>query len=159
MNPRFTQLCLWTDESISLCRELQKVLSQERQSLLAFRGEDLAETTMAKEVTVAKILQSRKKLKEAGAAWFGVSSTEELTALLGDADKQVWITKQKDWKAEWKAICVQVERNQLFLKHSQKNLGRLIENWRRLLGQNPLYSSKGQKIESPSTGKVFEAKF
>jgi hypothetical protein len=159
MTDRFTQLCLWADESILLCKELQRVLAEERESLLFLRGEDLAQSTMAKEQVVAKILNSRKKLKVAGQTWFGVDSTEAFGEHLTPEELKVWSEKHSLWKTEWKATCSQVERNQSFLRHSQKNLGRLIEHWRRLLGENPLYSKKGLKIEAPSTGKVFEAKF
>lgn len=159
MTDRFAQLCLWADESISLCKELQKVLADERESLLFLRGEALAQSTMAKEHVVAKILNSRKKLKVAGQAWFGVDSTEAFSEHLTPTEFKEWSEKHSIWKAEWRATCSQVERNQSLLKHSQKNLGRLIEHWRRLLGENPLYSNKGLKVEATSTGKVFEAKF
>jgi hypothetical protein len=159
MTDRFAQLCLWTDESILLCKELQQVLAEERESLLFLKGEALAQSTMAKEHVVAKILNSRKKLKSAGSAWFGVDSTEGFAEHLTPEESAKWSEKHLCWKAEWKATCSQIERNQNFLKHSQKNLGRLIEHWRRLLGENPLYSKKGLKVESTSTGKVFEAKF
>lgn len=156
---RFSQLCAWTDESISLCRELQDLLARERLALIHMRGEELSEITMTKEVLVRRIVESRRQLREAGKAWYGIESSAELEARLADAQKPIWNEKQKLWLQTWTDTCKLAESSQLFLQHSQRNLGRLVEHWRRLIGESPLYSAKGHKVDSPSTGRVFEAKY
>jgi hypothetical protein len=156
---RFAQLCLWTDESIALSRELQDLLCRERLALIHLRGEELAEITMSKEVLVRRIVDSRRRLRESGKAWFGVESSSELEALLLAEQKPVWAEKQKLWLQTWKDTCEQAERSQLFLQHSQRNLGRLVEHWRRLIGEAPLYSASGRKVDAPSTGRVLQAKY
>lgn len=156
---RFTQLCLWTDESLVLAQEFQQLLSREHKALLSFRGEELAEITMSKERGVARIAALRKQIQDAGRAWFGIESSEELEKKISPEQAKIWNEKLSAWRAEWKQTRKQAERSQFFLKHSQRNLGSLIENWRRLLGETPLYSAKGRKVDAPSTGKVFEAKY
>ena len=156
---RFAQLCLWTDESIALCRELQDLLCRERLALIHLRGEELAEITMSKEVLVRRIVDSRRRLQESGKAWYGVESSTELEGKVLPEQKEIWSQKHKLWLEAWTETCKQAERSQLFLQHSQRNLGRLIENWRRLIGEAPLYSAKGQKVDNKSTGRVFEAKY
>ena len=159
MNERFAQICLWTDESISLCKELQQVLSRERMALIAFRGEELTETTMVKEMVVSKILALRKQLRQAANKWYGVENNPDLEQKLTTEQLPEWKQREAVWREEWKVTCTQAERNQEFLKHSQRNLARIIEHWRRQLGEAPLYSAQGKKVDAPSTGKVFQAKF
>jgi hypothetical protein len=149
---RFTQLCLWTDESVALCRELQELFGRERSALLTFRGDELAEITMCKERAVSRVVALRRKIGESVKAWC------DLENQLLPEQVPAWQQKQGQWQAEWTQIRKQAERSQFFLKHSQKNLGSLIENWRRLLGESPLYSAKGTKVDASTTGKVFEAK-
>ncbi len=156
---RFAQLCLWADESISLCQQLQELLVRERNALIALKGDELAETTMSKEATVARILAIRRKIREAGKSWYAVESSSGLEGKLEPARGRIWAEKHARWQREWEATRGMVERNQRFLKHSQRNLGRLVEHWRAQLGETPLYSAKGMKVDAPATGKVFQAKY
>ncbi len=156
---RFTQLCLWTDESLALSREFQQLLGRERTALLSFRGEELAEITLSKERIVARIGAVRKQIRDAGLAWYGIDSSADLVQRVSAEQAKVWNEKQQAWKGEWEKTRQQAERSQFFLKHSQRNLGTLIEHWRRLLGEAPLYSAKGRKVDVSSTGKVFQAKY
>lgn len=159
MKDRFLQLCAWLDENIALSRDLLKLLNEERMTLIEFNGEKLAENTMAKEMVVAKISLTRKHLREGASTWFSCQDSAELETKLPADLAETWKAKRKEWLAVWKQACEETERNQQFLKHSQRNLTRLIENWRRLMGEAPLYSAKGQKVEASTAGKVFEAKF
>ncbi len=156
---RFEQLCLWTDESLALCQELVDLLGRERTALILLKGEDLAEITMTKEVLVRKIVDVRRRIREAGKAWFGVESSVDLEKQLPDQQKKIWAEKHAQWTKQWSFACEQAQSSQLFLEHSQRNLGRLIDHWRRLIGDAPLYSSQGKKKDPASTGRVLERKY
>ncbi len=159
MKDRYLQLCAWLDENIALSRDLLSLLNAERIALIAFDGDKLAENTMAKEMVVAKISLTRKHLREGAQSWFSCQDSAGLEAKLPQDLAKDWKAKRQEWLSVWKQACEQTQRNQEFLKHSQRNLTRLIDNWRRLVGEAPLYSAKGQKVEASTTGKVFEAKF
>lgn len=159
MSERFQQLCHWTEQGIAGCEELQQVLSRERVSLIALRGDELMEIIMSKEMMVSRLFALRKQIREGIKRWYGAETVADLERGLSEAERLRWRDLQGRWKTTWEKTRDEVERNQSFLKHSQRNLGRLIEHWRGLLGESPLYSAKGQKVDADSTGKVFEAKF
>lgn len=159
MQNRFTQLCLWSDESVAASAELQELFRRERVALIHLRGEELSEITMAKEVLVRKVTQIRAELKKAALAWYGAENPDALAGLLPPEHKAQWAVKQGAWVKSWDETCKEASRSQLLLEHSQRNLGRLVDHWRRQIGEAPLYSNKGQKVDAPSTGRVFEAKY
>ena len=156
---RFEQLCIWTDESIRLCKDLMDLFGRERLALVQMKADELTETTMSKEVCVRKILELRKQIRESVRGWFGVESSEDLERHLLEQQRPLWATKHAEWKAHWQGVQELAQSSRLLLEHSQRNLGRLIDHWKRLIGHAPLYSAQGKKVDSESTGRVLEAKY
>lgn len=156
---RFTQLCLWTDESIALSAELYALFEQERIVLLELKGDALSDITMNKDVLVRRIHQVREQLRQSGKSWFGIEDSQDLEAKLTLEQKAIWSEKQAAWRKNWAEVVSAAKRSQLFLASTQRNLGKLVDHWRRLIGEAPLYSAKGQKVETPTTGRVLEAKY
>lgn len=159
MNERFEQLCSWSVQASQLCEELETLLARERTALIAFRGDELTEITMSKQMLAQKLLNIRSTIRQAVGKWWGVDAMDGLLDKLSATEQQRWVALHETWQNRWRHLSGAMERNQRFLQHSQRNLGKLIANWRRLTGQGPLYSAKGQKVEAASPGKMIVAQY
>lgn len=156
---RFSQLCQWSDQSVELCGELTQVLDREREALIFLKSDVLTETTITKEILVNRLRALRKNISDNARAWYGADSSEALVAILPPHQRPQWQERREAWSKTWAALEKHARQGQRLLQHSGVNLSRLIENWRRLLGDTPLYTAQGRKSESSTAGRVFEAKY
>jgi hypothetical protein len=113
---------------------------------------------MRKEQLGRALAATRRHLRDAARAWGGAGEDEIPARLEGD-DRVLWSRRRAEWLARWNEIRIACERNQRLLKHSLRNLGMLVENFKRLIGDKPTYSAKGTRVDSPFEGKVIEGRF
>ena len=129
-------------QCLRLCAELRECLRQERSCVIRLDMDGILECNVRKEGLGAALQHKRRELKMA-------LQGETLSAELSAAWSQAW--------AETRRQC---EENQAFLKHSVRNMGLLVDNLKRLMGDDtPLYSNKGTPAQAGNTAKVVEAKY
>lgn len=61
---------------------------------------------------------------------------------------------EKQFWQLWQNIYDKLNRNQKFLNHSLKNISKISENIKSLLGQKTFYNSQGNQVKTSSLGKV-----
>ena len=75
------------------------------------------------------------------------------------ADRGPWMEETEAFFKSWREVYALCEQNQRFIQHSLKNMGLIVENLKRLFGDNSLYSAAGKRVESQAPGKVVEARY
>ncbi|MBY0371887.1 hypothetical protein K2X33_14475 [bacterium] len=156
---RFSQLCEWSEQSRRVCSELMEVLDRERTALILLKSDELVETTASKDMLTRRLVGLRNQIRDGARAWYGADSSAKLLDILPPHQRPEWEKHHKAWAECWSNLEMRARQGQKFLQHSGNNLSRFVDHWRRLLGDTPTYSAQGRKVESASTGKVFEAKY
>ena len=157
MNESFDELLRLNSESVSVCESLVQTLQDERISLIALDTAKLSEVILMKEHLVHRLDQTRAKIFKLITDKFSSHTQEDFEVALSSEQKAQWREARTAWLEAWEKMAVLAHQNQMFLKHSVKNLGRLADHMKHLLGEAPRYSSKGDKVEGISEGKMLEA--
>jgi hypothetical protein len=90
---------------------------------------------------------------------WGNLSDDAIAGRLPDDERAQWESQRSAWLAAWDQVHRTCDQNQRLLKHSLRNLGMLVENFKRLIGEKPTYSAKGMRVDTPFEGKVIEGRF
>lgn len=159
MNEPTAHLFKLNDECIQIARELIDCLNAERVSLIQLKTEEISRINLSKENLLYKIAEKKGLLRSFTLSAFGVTSFDDIEGRLPEECRAEWGQRRKAWADTWRQLHDVSRRNQMFLRHSLKNLGRLVDNFKRLIGETPLYSSKGTQVDSMRPGKVVEASY
>lgn len=147
------------DDCLLIVKEIKEVLLKERKALIGLDTDAVAETN-AKKDHLGGLLRNRKlKLWTLLKHQYEITDTEGLEEKLGEENRKIWLTKKSEWLKNWDETVVLMERNQKFLKHSLKNFDMLVDNLKRLLGDQPLYSAKGQRVDRSAQGRMVQGKY
>ncbi len=158
MNPFASYLFSLSDESCALASSLKGILLKEREALITLNTEDILILVTQKESGMMKLSRKRAELKKFSRTQFQQEDLEKLIFSDPELQKE-WDLKKKNWAVLWTDIRNVCEHNQKFIGHSMKNLDRLVENLKRLLGQHATYSPKGKRIDQNSQGSVVEGRY
>jgi len=159
MNESTAHLFHLNDECIQTCRELIDCLNAEHAALIQLKTEEISRINLSKENLLYKIAEKKGLIRSFTLSAYGVTILDEIEAKLPEEDRAEWSMRRKEWADTWRRLHDVTLRNQSFLRHSLKNLGRLVDNFKRLIGEVPLYSSKGTQVDSMRPGKVVEASY
>lgn len=133
------------DECVHLCEQLTSCFRQERVSLVEFKMDELLQNNLQKESLLASLVEKRQSLRE--------KIDPKLTETLR------WHDKKREWLRVWNVMRILCEENQLFIRHSLRNMSLIVEHLKSLLGEQSLYSPKGTRVDLRRQGKVVEARF
>ena len=158
MNPFTSYLFSLMEESISLARSLQEVLIQERAALITLNTDEILVLVTQKESRLMKLVRKRAEIKKFIRIQFNQENLEDLK-LTDENLQREWESKKKIWVEVWSELRDVCENNQRFISHSMKNMDRLVENLKRLLGQHATYSPKGKRIEQNNQGRVVQGRY
>lgn len=147
------------DECLSIVKELKTVLLSERQALIGLDTQAVVETTAKKDHLGGLLKSKRAYLWRVLKTYYALEDSEGLEEKLREGDRAQWLIRKQEWIKNWDETTKLVEANQRFLKHSLRNFDLLADNLKRLLGEQPLYSAKGQKVDLSSPGKMVEGKY
>lgn len=147
------------DECLALVIQLKEVILKERKALIGLDTETVAETNAKKDFLGGQLRSRRTQQWDILKRYFSLADTDGLENVLEGPDISIWEEKKKQWLSVWNDTKDEIASNQKFLKHSLKNFDQLAENLKRLLGEQPLYSSKGQRVDVSNHGKMVEAKY
>jgi len=140
------------ERCIETCEELLTCFDNERECLVQFRTDDLLANNARKEHLIAQLAQQKFALRQ-------LLAHARRDALLSVEDEQAWSLYQERWLKSWEKLRARCESNQLFMKHSLRNLDMLTDNLRRLMGQQTLYSPKGTHVDVNKAPKVVEGRY
>lgn len=147
------------DDCLALVKALKEILVREKSALIGLDTDTVVETNAKKD-----FLGNQLKAKK-GRMWillkhqYALEDSEGLEEKLTGEWRAQWLEKKAAWLKHWEETIRLIESNQRFLKHSLKNFDLLADNLKRLLGQQPLYSAKGLRVDSMKLGKMVEAKY
>lgn len=147
------------DECFSLATELKACLEEERKALIHLDTQLVVQTNARKENLSRTLAFKRKQMWSLVNAHFGIENTEGLEQFLQEPWMSQWMEKKNNWLKVWNETTRVCETNQMFLRHSLRNLGVLVDHLKRLFGDQPLYTAKGSKADSNQQGKVVEKSF
>lgn len=157
-NPFATYLFSLCEESCELARGLRAILTQERAALITLNTDEILILVTQKESGMLKLSRKRAEIKKFVRTQFQQNELEKLK--FADTDLQLqWDALREKWLVEWSELRKICETNQQFINHSMKNLDRLVENLKRLLGQHATYSPRGKRIDQNSQGAVVEGRY
>lgn len=159
MQDAATQLVTWYRECAQLCEELRAGLRAERQALVSFQMNELAEATMRKELATRSLQTRRNRMREMMLKQFGTNDAALLVDKLPEAARAAWREADANWQLQWAETYSICEQNQRFLKHSLRNMGMMLDHFKRLIGEKPTYSAKGQRVDKPFEGKVTAGRY
>jgi hypothetical protein len=159
MSDSFERLMSLNDEAVRLCRIVFENLQDERLALISLDTPRISELLMQKEHHVQMLDNCRTKIGMIFTKEFQVDTPEAFEALLSVEQFPRWAAARTLWQNEWAKVVMLGNQNQTFLKHSMKNLSKFADHLKQLLGEPSRYSSKGDKVESSSEGRVLEASF
>lgn len=143
-----------------ISNQLRECLNEERMALISLNMERIVQSNLRKESLLGKIKRTKHSLQLQLKALFEVSKIHDLSEHLdSEADRREWEVLLKNWTQDWNSISALCENNQGFIQHSLKNLGVLVENLKRLFGENTVYSSSGGRKDSTTQGQVVEASY
>lgn len=123
-----------------MVKELQECLHEERTALIELKTEIIVQTNFKKEDLGRQLTLRRKEFSQ-------------LAKELGTIPEN-W---KERWQPEWEKIEVSCKSNQDFIRHSLKNLNLIVDNLKRIFGENPTYSPTGKKVDGSGSGKMVEA--
>lgn len=156
MKNLFQQIEKYYDACLALFEKIEQLLTAERTALILLKTDDVVCLNQQKETLLKTFNNTKQHI---------MSTVDELVMHLG-ADWQThmpepikWQDKKKRFYAQWEKIQHQCDDNQRFMQQSLRNLGQLVDNLKRLMGETPLYSPKGTKVDMATAGKVIEAKY
>ncbi len=159
MKEHFENILSLQEDCARLCLELKGCLEREQLALIQLKMEDIVQNNHLKESLLGQLSTKKAVLRRHLKEVFGVEKAEELDSLLPPDMKKAWQESRTRWLKVWESSRDNCERNQKFMRHSLKNMGLLLENLKRLLGENSLYSAKGTRVDLPNHGKVVEASY
>jgi len=125
-------------------RETLEVLKAERESAIGIRTDEILETSVKKTACQQKIKLLHERI---------LAFTSGAPAPIGHEE---WDRTESAFRFLWAQVEKQGRSNQEFLKLSLSHLGRLADNLKTLLGNHSVYSARGEKVDSTSTGQVLE---
>lgn len=157
-NPFATYLFSLSEESCALAQSLREVLIKERAALITLNTEEILILVTQKESGMLKLSRKRAEIKKFVRTQFQQEAIENLSFMDPEL-QQEWERQNALWVQSWKELRKVCEYNQQFINHSMKNLDRLVENLKRLLGQHATYSPKGKRIDQNSQGSVVEGRY
>jgi hypothetical protein len=160
MEKKIDTLWQWCDRSLQICDELKECLESERRSLIQLDMDKITEEVSRKQMISSELAKTRQELKTLLVDIWGTSSIEDI-AKKSEASVflALWREKEKTWTEKWEMVREATEYNQRFLRHSIKNLGQLMENFRRLLGEQIRYSPSGKPVDSEGSGKYIQKRY
>lgn len=157
-NPFATYLFNLSSECIALAGSLKEVLIKERAALITLNTDEVLILVTQKESGILKLSRKRAELKKFARTQFQAETLEAL-AFSDEELQKYWTQLKNEWIAAWSDLRDICEHNQKFIHHSMKNLDRLVENLKRLLGQHATYSPRGKRIDQNSQGSVVEGRY
>jgi len=157
-NPFATYLFSLSEESCALAHSLREVLIKERAALITLNTEEILILVTQKESGMMKLSRKRAEIKKFVRTQFQQEAIENLVFMDPEL-QQDWEKQKAVWSQSWAELRKVCEYNQQFINHSMKNLDRLVENLKRLLGQHATYSPKGKRIDQNSQGSVVEGRY
>ena len=138
--------------------DLQTCLTEERSALISLDIDRIVQSNLRKESLLGKLRRTRREFRTLLRSLAGVESMEGLSPVLeSEENRREWVKLLANWNQQWSDVAKLCETNRKFTLHSLRNLGSLVENLKRLFGENPLYSRSGGKLDSSTQGKVVEA--
>jgi flagellar biosynthesis/type III secretory pathway chaperone len=158
INPFASYLFSLSEECIGLANDLRSVLLKERAALITLNTDEVLVLVSQKESGMMKLVRKRAELKKFVRTQFNEESLEKLKFSDESLQRDWEVLKQK-WNLGWTELRATCEYNQKFIGHSMKNLDRLVENLKRLLGQHATYSPKGKRVDQNSHGAVVEGRY
>ncbi|NBX69301.1 MAG: hypothetical protein EBR01_10115 [Proteobacteria bacterium] len=157
-NPFATYLFSLCEESCALALGLKQVLLKERAALITLNTEEILILVTQKESGMLKLSRKRAEIKKFVRTQFQQDDLEKLHFTDSELQSQ-WNILRENWLSAWTELRNVCETNQQFINHSMKNLDRLVENLKRLLGQHATYSPKGKRVDQNSQGSVVEGRY
>ena len=157
-NPFANYLFNLTDECVAHARNLKEILNKERAALITLNTDDILILVSQKDSGMLKLQRKKAELKKFMREHFQSDSMASLSFSDPFLEAE-WNTKKESWELSWNELRGLCEHNQRFINHSMKNLDRLVENLKRLLGQHATYSPKGKRVDQNSQGSVVEGRY
>lgn len=154
-----TQLVAWYRECVPLCADLSAALRAEREALIAFNINGLSEATLRKDQAMRAVQTRRTRMREVMLKQFGATESAALVDKFPVELQAEWLEADLAWQRAWTEVYSLCEQNQRFLKHSLRNLGLMLDHFKRLIGEKPTYSAKGTRVDKPFEGKVIEGRY
>lgn len=148
-------VCL--DECSDLCEEIQATLRQERDSLVAFRMDELLENNARKEALLSRLHSRQTWLRAETTRLSGSRSLDTLDGRVPPDLEPKWRSARSRWDERWSKTLERSRSNQAFIQHSLRNLTAIADHLRSALGVGRLYSSKGAPVELTAEGSVVKA--
>lgn len=158
MNPFASYLFALSDETVSLAQSLRDVLVKERAALITLNTDEILLLVTQKESGMMKIVRKRAELKKFVRIQFNQDNLDDLK-FSDEVLQAEWESKKQQWLKVWSELRDVCENNQRFIGHSIKNLDRLVENMKRLLGQHATYSPKGKRVDQNTQGCVVQGRY
>lgn len=156
MSQRFNQLEVLHQASLQIAAHVFQLLQEERIELIALNTQKLTEINARKEHLVSELKTARDAVGAHINATFQADTAEALEAQLSSEEAARWTEMKNAWNDQWNDLKMLTEQNQRLLDHSLKNLGKMADNLKRLLGESSRYSQSGTKLDSPNPGRVVE---
>ena len=147
------------DESVALCRELSQCLRDERQALIQLKTDDVLALTLKKDALGNSIRSRRRQMTELVRNHSGAADIVDWESRLPADAAAEWRTRRESWLVAWEEVRGEADRNLRLLRHSLRNMEKIVGNIKILLGQAPTYTNRGKKISARSEGKVVEVKY
>lgn len=147
------------DECTSLGLELNECLRVEREALVNLKLDVLLNTASQKEDLFQQLKKRRAFFRLVLKEHLGYENSAQLDTQLTGEEGKVWGKKRFDWLKVWGQIKDSFEANHRLIEASQKNMDHLVGHLKQLLGQGPLYSPKGTKVDSAASGKVIQGRY
>ena len=157
-NPFASYVFNLSSECIALARSLREVLIKERTALITLNTDEVLIQVTQKESGILKLARKRAELKKFARTQFQAETLEALVFSDEELQKE-WAQYKQEWITVWTELREMCEYNQKFINHSMRNLDRLVENLKRLMGQHATYSPKGKRIDQNSQGSVVEGRY
>src|SRR6185437_1869356 len=100
---------------------------------ISFDMNALAEATMLKEQATRALQLRRGRMRELMLKRFGGNDVGTVAEKLPPDLRAEWQAADRDWQLAWAEVYGLCEHNQRFLKHSLRNLGMVLDHFRRLI--------------------------
>jgi hypothetical protein len=159
MQPILEKIFAVQDECTALGWELKECLREEREALIGLKLDSLLTTSSRKEDLLQQLKRKRVFFRLLLKEHLGFEDSTGLDSGLEGEDKKAWGIKRFEWLKTWEQIKNSCEGNYRLMERTQKNQDLFVGHLKQLLGQQPLYSPKGVRVESHSSGRVVEGRY
>ena len=152
-------ILILANECLTICRDLVTCLEEERVALMGLNTEVLVQVNFKKENLGAQLKLSYQEMSKVAKFQYQAATLSEVAASLSVSLQAPWQHVLQELKETQIQLQNIAQSNQKFLKHSLKNLSLIVDNLKRLFGDQPLYSQQGKKVEGPQSGRMVEASY